>query len=66
MFSMISIGTVRSPYQDTSAVPRGLGARHETDGVLEILPEFEAGLRHRGLLPPLRDLGFDRVRRFPS
>ena len=44
MFSMISIGTVRSPYQDTSSVPRGLGARHETDGVLELRPEFEAGL----------------------
>ena len=44
MFTSRPIGFVRSPYKDTSQVPRGLGARHEADGVLEILPEFEAGL----------------------
>jgi tRNA-Thr(GGU) m(6)t(6)A37 methyltransferase TsaA len=42
--AMKSIGTVRSPYQDKDAIPRGLGARHETDGVLELLPELEPGL----------------------
>lgn len=41
---MRAIGTVRSPHQDTAAVPKGLGAQHETEGVLQILPEFEAGL----------------------
>jgi tRNA-Thr(GGU) m(6)t(6)A37 methyltransferase TsaA len=44
MHSMRPIGYVRSPYQDTHEVPRGLGAKHEAEGVLEILPEFEPGL----------------------
>ena len=38
------IGYVRSPYTDTAAIPKGLGAQHEAEGVLEILPEMEAGL----------------------
>ncbi len=45
MFSMQPIGTVRSPYQDTRKIPKGLGAKHDTEGTLEILPEFEAGLK---------------------
>ena len=44
MFSMRPIGYVRSPYQETRDVPRGLGAKHETEGILEILPEFAQGL----------------------
>lgn len=44
MFTSRAIGFVSSPYQDTSEVPKGLGAKHEADGVLKILPEFEAGL----------------------
>lgn len=43
-FVMRPIGTVRSPYADPEEVPRGLGARHEAEGVLELFPEFEAGL----------------------
>jgi tRNA-Thr(GGU) m(6)t(6)A37 methyltransferase TsaA len=35
---------VSSPYRDASEVPKGLGAKHEADGVLKILPEFELGL----------------------
>jgi len=35
---------VRSPYKATREVPKGLGAKHEAEGVLEILPEFETGL----------------------
>ena len=38
------IGFVNSPYKDASQVPKGLGAKHEAEGVLKILPEFEAGL----------------------
>ncbi len=38
------IGYVRSPYQNTREIPKGLGAKHEAEGILEILPEFEAGL----------------------
>lgn len=45
MIEMNSIGFVRSPHTETSQVPKGLGARHETEGVLEILPQFEEGLK---------------------
>jgi tRNA (adenine37-N6)-methyltransferase len=44
MFTFKAIGHVSSPYQDTSKVPKGLGAKHEAEGVLEIMPEFELGL----------------------
>lgn len=44
MFTPRPIGFVRSPYKDTGEVPKGLGAKHEAEGVLEILPEFEPGL----------------------
>lgn len=43
-FDMQPIGYVRTPYSATSQVPKGCGAKHEAEGVLEILPEFEAGL----------------------
>ncbi len=43
-FTMRAIGTVRSPYTDRGQVPRGLGATHEAEGVLEIAPDLEAGL----------------------
>jgi tRNA-Thr(GGU) m(6)t(6)A37 methyltransferase TsaA len=44
MFTMRPIGYVRSPYNATREVPKGLGTKHEAEGVLEILPEFETGL----------------------
>jgi tRNA-Thr(GGU) m(6)t(6)A37 methyltransferase TsaA len=44
MLSMQPIGHVRSPYRDTKEIPKGLGAQHEAEGVLEIQAEFEAGL----------------------
>ena len=44
MFSPQPIGFVTSPYKQTSEVPKGLGTKHEADGMLTILPEFEAGL----------------------
>jgi tRNA-Thr(GGU) m(6)t(6)A37 methyltransferase TsaA len=44
MFEMRPIGFVRSPYSETSQIPKGCGAKHEAEGVLEILPEFEEGL----------------------
>jgi tRNA (adenine37-N6)-methyltransferase len=44
MFSPQTIGYVRSPYIDSQQVPKGLGAKHEAEGILEILPQFEAGL----------------------
>jgi len=44
MFTPQPIGFVRSPYAEAAQVPRGLGAQHEAEGTLEILPEFETGL----------------------
>lgn len=44
MFTSHPIGLVSSPFKDTSAVPKGLGAKHEAEGVLRILPEFAPGL----------------------
>jgi tRNA-Thr(GGU) m(6)t(6)A37 methyltransferase TsaA len=45
MFIPKPIGYVRSPYSDTREIPKGLGAKHEAEGELEILPEFAAGLK---------------------
>jgi tRNA-Thr(GGU) m(6)t(6)A37 methyltransferase TsaA len=42
---MRPIGFIRSPYADTGEVPKGLGAQHTAEGVLEVLPDFEAGLQ---------------------
>ena len=44
MFTPKPIGYVRSPYAETSQVPKGLGAQHSAEGVLEMLPEYEVGL----------------------
>ena len=44
MFTLRPIGYVRSAYAATSEIPKGPGARHEAEGVLEVLSEFEAGL----------------------
>ncbi len=44
MFTMQPIGFIRSPYTDTAQIPKGPGAEHHAEGVLEILPQFEAGL----------------------
>jgi len=45
MFTPRPIGFVKSPYTETSAIPKGLNAKHDAEGVLEILLEFEAGLK---------------------
>jgi len=46
MFSPQPIGYVKSPYQNSKQIPKGLGAKHDAEGILEILPQFEAGLTH--------------------
>lgn len=43
-YSVTPIGTVRSPYSDRTQIPRGPGAQHSAEGVLEILPQLEPGL----------------------
>jgi tRNA-Thr(GGU) m(6)t(6)A37 methyltransferase TsaA len=44
MFSMRPIGYVRSSYRDTGEIPKGLGAKHEAEGDIEILEEYAAGI----------------------
>jgi len=44
MAEMRPIGFVRSPYSETAQIPKGWGAKHDAEGVLEIIPEFEQGL----------------------
>ncbi len=44
MITLRPIGTIHSPYAETSEIPKGLGARHDAEGVLELLPELEPGL----------------------
>ena len=44
MFTPQPIGFVHTPFQDAAAIPKGLGAKHPEEGVLEILPAFTAGL----------------------
>jgi len=43
--TMRPIGFVRSPFHDTVDVPKGLGTKHEAEGILEIAPEYAAGLQ---------------------
>ena len=44
MAEMRPIGFVRSPYSETAQIPKGWGAKHDAEGVLEIIHEFEQGL----------------------
>ena len=44
-WKMQPVGYVRSVYTSTDQVPKGLGATHTMEGVLEVRPEFEEGLR---------------------
>jgi len=39
-----AIGVVRSPYQDATKVPKGLGARHDAEGMIEIRDDLAPGL----------------------
>jgi tRNA-Thr(GGU) m(6)t(6)A37 methyltransferase TsaA len=44
MFTPRPIGFVNSPYKNSSEIPKGFGVKHEAEGVLKMLPEFEPGL----------------------
>jgi tRNA-Thr(GGU) m(6)t(6)A37 methyltransferase TsaA len=44
MFTPQPIGFVTSPFKDAADIPKGLGAKHEAEGVLNILPAFALGL----------------------
>ena len=45
MITVQPIGYVHSPYQQSAAIPKGLGARQDAEGVIELLREFEPGLK---------------------
>ena len=44
MFAPRVIGHISSPYRDTKQIPKGLHTKHDAEGMLNILPEFEVGL----------------------
>jgi tRNA (adenine37-N6)-methyltransferase len=44
MFTPQPVGFIRSPYRDTKAIPKGLGAKHDAEGSIELLREFSSGL----------------------
>jgi tRNA-Thr(GGU) m(6)t(6)A37 methyltransferase TsaA len=43
--TMMSIGTVRTPFGKTTEIPKGQDAKHDAEGIIEIDPAFEAGLQ---------------------
>ena len=44
VFTMRPIGVVRSPFHDRSQIPKGPGAEHTAEGIIEISAELEEGL----------------------
>jgi tRNA (adenine37-N6)-methyltransferase len=44
-WKMKPVGFIRSSYTSTDQVPKGLGATHTMEGILEVLPEYEKGLQ---------------------
>ncbi len=45
MFTPQTIAYIRSPFNETSKIPKGLGAEHKAEGAIEFLREFEPGLK---------------------
>lgn len=41
---MNPVGTIRSPYTEQQQIPKGAGAEHHAEGILEIAPELEPAL----------------------
>ena len=44
MFTFRPIGFIESPYKNSSDIPKGLGAKHDAEGILKVQAEFETGL----------------------
>lgn len=42
--TLTPIGTARTPFSDTKQIPKGLDAKHDAEGVLEIHGDLEPGL----------------------
>ena len=73
MFTPTPIAYVRSPYTESAAIPKGLNAKHDAEGAIEFLREYEAGLKdiegfsHLFVLWVFdRSTDFDLVARPPS
>jgi tRNA-Thr(GGU) m(6)t(6)A37 methyltransferase TsaA len=45
VFVMMPVGYARTPYTDTAQVPKGPGAEHAAEGVLEIRTDLAQGLQ---------------------
>ncbi|MGB6784018.1 MAG: tRNA (N6-threonylcarbamoyladenosine(37)-N6)-methyltransferase TrmO [Terracidiphilus sp.] len=45
VFTPRPIGFIVSPHREISSIPKGLGVKHDAEGVLDILPEFAEGLK---------------------
>jgi tRNA-Thr(GGU) m(6)t(6)A37 methyltransferase TsaA len=45
MFTSRPIAYVHTPHLDTSSIPKGMDAKHVAEGVIEVLREFEEGLK---------------------
>jgi tRNA-Thr(GGU) m(6)t(6)A37 methyltransferase TsaA len=45
MFTMHPIGFVRSGYRETREIPKGLDAKHDAEGAIDVLPELARGLQ---------------------
>jgi tRNA-Thr(GGU) m(6)t(6)A37 methyltransferase TsaA len=43
-FTLTPIGVVRSPFTSTKEIPKGPGAKHDTEGTLELRAGLEEGL----------------------
>lgn len=43
-FTFEPIGRIRSPFADTSQIPKGLAAEHRAEGLLDVDSRFEPGL----------------------
>lgn len=42
---MMTIAVVRTPFSETSQIPKGPDAKHDAEGAIEVDPAFEAGLQ---------------------
>jgi tRNA-Thr(GGU) m(6)t(6)A37 methyltransferase TsaA len=73
MFTLSPIGFIETPYKESSEIPKGLGVKHDAEGVLKLLMEFEVGLTdiegfsHLFIIWAFdRSTGFDLIGRPPA
>jgi len=43
--TMTAVGVMRTPFAQTSEIPKGPDAKHDAEGTIEIDPAFESGLQ---------------------